>query len=386
MTKPNIKATSLLSLGHVTVDTYGGFITPLLPFIATKLGVSIAIISMILSISHLASSIMQPVFGYISDSMTKRFFIFWGLIFASCFFSMIGVVNNPILLGAFVVLGALGVGFYHPQATAMLAFHSGGEINKFMGIFTACGTIGYALGPVVSSNIVEHMGLESTPVAILPGILIAFALYKFLPKIPADYKKEHKSKFTEVIGAIFKNKILVILTLVSIIKALVVMGFTLYMPFLWKDQGYSVAKIGAAVASFSALGGIGSFFGGQLANLIGRKKVFLLSLLPILPTALVSLHYVEINPVLSFVLFASIGFWAMLSVSVNIIMAQMALPEYKGMISGVIGGFSWGLMGVMLTPLGILAEKFGVVTILSVLAVIPFIGALLIKGLPKELD
>jgi MFS family permease len=76
MENKNDKAAGLLSSGHFAIDAYGSYITPLLPFIASKLNITVAIISLIFSISHLMASIMQPVFGHIGIVLRKDFSFF----------------------------------------------------------------------------------------------------------------------------------------------------------------------------------------------------------------------------------------------------------------------------------------------------------------------
>ena len=66
-----------LCLAHLACDVYGGFLNPIMPFIAAKLGFSMAVATVIISISHICSSMMQPVFGFFADNILKRFFIFW---------------------------------------------------------------------------------------------------------------------------------------------------------------------------------------------------------------------------------------------------------------------------------------------------------------------
>ena len=70
------KAITWLSLGHLINDSYTGFINPIMPFIAAKLGITMAIATVVLSISNIFSSLLQPIFGFFADNMLKRVFIF----------------------------------------------------------------------------------------------------------------------------------------------------------------------------------------------------------------------------------------------------------------------------------------------------------------------
>ncbi|MBR3889967.1 hypothetical protein IKJ53_05575, partial [bacterium] len=79
------KAINWLSLGHLICDSYTGFVNPIMPFIAAKLGITLAMATVVLSISNIFSSLLQPIFGFFANNMLKRLFIFWGLILVSIF-------------------------------------------------------------------------------------------------------------------------------------------------------------------------------------------------------------------------------------------------------------------------------------------------------------
>ena len=97
-----------LSLAHLFADVYSGFLNPIMPFIAAKLGFSMAIATVVISISHICSSMMQPIFGFFADNILKRFFIFWGLILASLFIPLTPAAPSIPVLLLFMILGSIG--------------------------------------------------------------------------------------------------------------------------------------------------------------------------------------------------------------------------------------------------------------------------------------
>ena len=370
----NKKALGILSASHMVNDMYGGFIYPIMPVIAAKLNISLGIVGLILSISSFSSSILQPFFGYSSDKLARRFFIFAGMLLSAIFISLIGYSNNVYVLGLLVFAGSLGVGLFHPQATALAAQFSGKEINSLMGIFVASGTIGYALGPFISSILVSVYGLKSTIFAVIPGIAVFCIMYKLLPKIPVKVEPPDFANLLSTLGHIKKN--IIILTFISFIRALAVMTFTVFMPFLWKEHNYSIILVGILIALFSIFGSISSYIGGKLHNYTGEKFILMLSLLPAIPCLYGTVHLLDKSPVLSFILFVVSGFILTFSTSVNIVIAQKAVPENMGTISGIIGGFCWGIAGIALTPIGFLSSKFGLINVLSILTFIPLFGTI----------
>ena len=380
----NKKAVTWLTFGHGMADSYSGFINPILPFIVANIGTTLAAATCALSASQLFSSMMQPVFGFIADKWAKRFFIFWGIIMASIFLSLTGLVHNIWQLAVCLILGGIGVGFYHPQATGFVVRYSGKNLAKNMSIFIAAGTIGYSLGPIISSTITQFFGVSKLPFASLWGIAFALLAFICVPKINAKNFVKNQNSFKTTITDIFKNKIVRILIMVSALKSLVTSSFSILLPFYWKDLGYSAFQIGFAVFIFLTVGAFGTYISSKYEKIIGYKNVFYTSLIvPFILTA-IFVSIIKVTPVLSFILFILTGFVTMLSVSINMVLAQKTMPQYKSMISGFIGGFSWGIVGIFLPLIGLVAQNIGIIKTLLIISFIPFILSYFVRFLPDE--
>lgn len=378
------KAIWLLTLGHLTTDTYGGFIMPLMPFIAANLGLSKTIVALIFTFQSISSSLLQPLYGYVADKASRRHFVILGLLLSTILISSVGLINNAWVLAFTLFFGSMGIGLFHPQAMTMVGLFSGKEINKAMGIFTAFGTIGYATGPFLSSYLTQYFGLQSTIYTAIFGIVIAALMYKYLPKIPARVKTASFQGVLQNLGSV--KKILIILLVISVVKAIQILSFTLFMPFLWKQLGYNIAKIGTLVGLFSLFGGIANYLSGRIANKIGRKTTLAVSIIPSIPCLLGTLFLVKTAPIISFILFAISGFIIMLPTSIIIVIAQKAAPRNTGITAGILNGFSWGVVGLMFTPIGYLIDKFGVTPVLAVIAFTPLIAAICTAMIPKEYE
>ena len=100
-------------------------------------------------------------------------------------------------------------------------------------------------------------------------------------------------------------------------------------------------------------------------------------------TALFALTY-KAFPVISVAAFIAIGFFAMLSVPINMVLAHQVMPQYKSLISGFIGGFSWGVVAVAMTFCGLLAQKFGIINVLLFVSALPAFLTILVKYVPDR--
>ena len=382
----NPVASRFLAAGHFTLDTYSGFLNPIMPFIAAKIGIGIAITTMLMSISYLLSSLMQPLFGFLSDKYKRRFFIITGLILISIFNPMTGIAVVPWMLGLFIVLGNLGNGFFHPQATGFTFIFSQNEESKRMGIFLTMGTLGFAFGPLLASGIVKYFGLEKLPFTSIFGVILAILFFKYIPKISdGNIKDENKISLKVALKEVIGSNTTRILIGLSMIKSLVSIVYCLLMPFLWKQIGYGVFEIGIIISVYTLAGAIATYVSPKLEKKIGTKRVFLLSLILIAPITFVMFLTLHSISLLSISMFVSLGFIAFLSSTLNTVLAQRLHPNIKSMISGFINGFSWGAVGVLLSFFGYIAQKIGIIWLLSGISIIPLIYSLVVLKIPDTI-
>ncbi len=367
-TKPQI----WLNAAHFVNDIYTGMLNPIMPFIAMKLGITMAIATVVLSLSHICASLLQPIFGFFADNMRKRSFIFWGLLSTSMFISF--APNAPSLapLIAFVILGSLGSSLYHPQALGFVVKFSKDEnISRNMGIFMGCGTLGFALGPIVSSGIAQCFGLSKIPYLAVLGVSLAFLMFAFVPKAELSSANKSHNDFIETFKRILSNRKLNLLNAIAMLKTLVTTTSCILLPFLWKDMGYNAFYIGFALFAFNFAGGIGAFISRKFEMKIGTQNVFYFSMMLTFPMMIIFMLTYKTHPTLSLITFVLTGLIQWMAVPVTMVMAQSVLPEYKSIIGGFINGFSWGVVAILMTAIGFIAQAKGIIPVLLVVSAIP---------------
>ena len=379
------KALVGLSAGHFMVDWYASVLVPLYPFITAKLGISLSFISTIIALGHMLSSMLQPLFGYISDKLRHRTFMFWGLIIASVFIPLTVVSDTARFLSVFLILGMCGNALFHPQVTCLVNTFSynNPKINKYMGVFLGLGTIGYAIGPVCSSNVAQGFGEDALLWFMVPGIIVAFLIYFMVPKIPVCSVNENKANFFSVMKEILSSRVILGLILIAVVKSGVSISFGTYIPFILEKNGFELNLIGLIVTLFFTVSGLATIYSSKIEEKIGGANIIRVSFLTILPLVLLFLYFIDKIPYLAVFLFILSGFFIFLSVSVTLVSAQKIMSHHKGVISGVMQGFSWGLGALFLAPMGFIGQYFGVDKILILMSLITFLTG--IFGVTKEL-
>ena len=373
----NSRAVLGLSFGHFSIELYASLLVPLYPLITNNLGINLAKISAIIALGHFLASFSQPYFGHISDKLTHRIFMVWGLVVASLFIPFSIKYNNAVFFMTCLLIGMLGNAFFHPQSsTLMKNFNKDNpKIARNMGIFLGLGTIGYALGPYISSYCVEKWGLNNLLYLSFFGVITAIFMFFVVPKMPRE-DAISKEKFLVEIKEIFKNKICLILIFVSFMKSLVSICFGTYTPFLLEKYGFSLNSTGIIITLFFLAGGIASMTSSKFEKYLKTKGVIAVSMLLVLPFTLMFLGFLPYNKIIAIFSLLIIGYSILMSVGIILVQAQKAMPKHTGVISGAIQGASWGLGALCLFPLGTMAQYLSIETVMLLVAVFAFLTGL----------
>ena len=370
--------------GHFINDIYTGFLNPIMPFIAEQVRISMPIATIILSCSHIFSSLLQPFFGFFADNMKKRALIFWGLICTAIFISCAPAVNNLLLMVLCIMLGSLGSSLFHPQSLGLISKFSTSDLVRNMGIFIACGTLGFSLGPLLSSSIAQYFGLDKMPILAALGIFWALMMFVMVPKFSNQPSTKPKIDFIKALKDILSNRQLNILNIIAMLKSLIQTSCSILLPFLWKSMNYSKFQIGLAMFCFLFLGGISSLLSPKIEKKIGTANVFYISMILTFPMMIMFMLTYKTHPSLSFVIYVLMGFVTMFATPITMSMAQRVLPQYKSIIGGFINGFSWGIVAIAMSIIGFIAQATSIVPVLVVLSAIPAICSVMVKHIKVE--
>lgn len=383
----NKKALAILSAGHLITDINQGALPALLPFFKEALNLSYTMSGVILLSSNLTSSIIQPAFGHLSDRRPIGWFLPLSPFIACLGLSLTGFFSSYSLLILCVMLTGFGVASFHPEGFKTAYFFTGDKKATGMSIFAVGGSFGMAVGPILALTLVTSFGLKGILGLIMPGILIAIVLLFNLPMLFTPVKLAHKEAKKEVKRPLSKNQKKAFFLLISIatVRSWAQLGLVAYIPFYYINylKGNPIYA-GKLVSTFLMAGAFGTLIGAPLADRWGHRKFLLTTL--ILSFPLLLLFYNSSGPT-AFVLLGIAGMVFNSTFALTTVMAQILLPQYLGMASGMMVGFTISAGGVGVTLLGTIADIWGVPMAIKAIFAMPliaFVLALLLKYPLKE--
>ncbi len=374
MTKFNFPVLLLLSLGHMVVDVYQGALPAILPFIKERLDLSYTITGVILIVANVASSFVQPLFGYLSDKKEKAFLLPLGALLAGAGFALLPSTQNYFLILAMVALSGLGVAAYHPEGFKTARFFTGEKMATGMSVFSVGGNAGMALGPILALFIVNFHGFESISWMFLlslsfTGLIILFRKAVAIPDLGRARDSEKRPLHLQ--GA---ARALSIIICVIIMRTWTHVGIMSYIPFYYINflRGDPL-EAGKLVSLFLLGGAFGTLAGAPLADRWGHRFWLRFSMIG---SALLFPFIFLLEGVALMVLMAVLGMVLISTFTVTVVMGQDLLPGNLGVVSGLLVGFAIGVGGIGVTLLGVIADHYGVPFALKCIGGLPFLGFL----------
>jgi FSR family fosmidomycin resistance protein-like MFS transporter len=372
------RALGVLGAGHLCADLCQGAVPALLPFLAAEHGYSYAALGALVLASTLGSSIVQPLFGLLSDRLARPWLIPAGLVMAGGGIALAGPAPTYGLTAAAVVVSGLGVAMFHPEGAKFAGIASRGRSGRGMSLFSVGGNAGFALGPALTTPLVLVFGLAGTLALVLLPLAAAVLTVRELPRLRALATPTHArgdASGEDDWGALARVGGLVAL------RTGVYFGLQAFVPAYFVIELASSETVGnTALTIMLAAGAVGTLVGGGLVDRWGARPVLIGTMTLLLPLLLV-LPLVDV--VAAIVLLGAVGFVAISTFSVTVIMGQAYLPSRPGLASGVMLGLAIGLGGVAATALGAIADAHGLRAVLWTVAVLPVPAILLALTLPS---
>ncbi|MDD4238020.1 MAG: MFS transporter [Desulfotomaculaceae bacterium] len=381
---------SLLGTGHAITDIGQGALPMILAYLQPVLLLSQLQVGIVMLAFTLSSSIVQPVFGVLSDRFRAVWLIPLGCLLAGMGIAITGFSPNYNFLLAAGLLSGLGVAAYHPEGSKFARFASGARKASGMSLYSVGGNLGFAMGPVLVTWFFALSGLQGTWYFLPLNAVMALLLMANLASIsglqkrdiePAAQKGLHNSGKGLPVSSLPSVVVpVVLLVLLVVMRSWVHLGLVTYLPQYYIHHLHQSEVYAATLVSvFLFAGVLGTLAGGPAADRWGLKTVIVGSMASMIPF-LYLFQYV--SGIWLLLLVALAGFIVVSTFAVTVVLAQELLPNHVGFASGLILGFAIGLGGVGTTLLGWVADHWGFSAVFQTMIIFPVVGLLIAIFLP----
>ena len=392
----------LLSLGHLSCDVNGGALPAVLPFLRASYGLSYQATGGLMFAYSCLSSIIQPLFGWLSDRFSKPWFIPLGVLLAGCGLAAVGFMSDYWAIFAAIAVSGVGAALFHPEGARYANKVSGQSKGVGLSIFSIGGNSGFVLGPLLVTGCVGYFGMSGTAVfACLAVCMAAILLWQIVHMtglatgatvVPVPSAPPTESVASETpqaaaapvaSGAPGDSEILgrnnwrefSKLTVAIVARSTLFVGFNTFIPLYWVSAfGQSKAAGALALTFFCTCGVISNIIGGLLSDRYGCIRIIRLAFVLMAPV--VFAFSLAGNLYAAFALLPFLGFVLYAPFSSLVVLGQKLLARNIGFASGVTLGLATSMGGMAAPCLGWIADNYGLARAIQCLGLVAMLGAL----------
>jgi MFS transporter, FSR family, fosmidomycin resistance protein len=377
MTDTNKKALALLGLGHMMVDLNTGALPALLPFLKSTLDLSYTMIGTLVLVASLSSSLIQPIFGHLSDRSARPWLLPFGVLAATAGMAAIGFASSYQLVLLLVCVSGIGVASYHPEAYKTAYLATGEKKATGISLFSVGGNVGYGLGPLAVAFCLTMFGQPGLLLLLLPGLLASGLLLWSLPWLSRTMSAQQTAA-PVASGGTSSYALLLVLGIVTL-GACVHAGLVTYVPLYFSAHGENPLVVGSLLSLLLIAGAIGTLIAGPLSDRVGHKKFLIFSMGALCP--LIAL-FLQTSGFASILVLTLIGMCISPMFSVTLVIAQTLMRGRLGVTAGLMTGLGIGAGGLGVAAMGRMADLWGVESTMQLISVLPLLPWVLVLLLP----
>lgn len=367
------RAIFLMALAHLTIELCNNFLPVVYPLFIKKLDLTYTQVGLVALVSSVGASLMQPVFGYLSDRWGAPRMAVASVAWIGLLMGVAGFASTYALLVLLVGLGALGSSAFHPAGATLASTGATGRRGASMSIFSVSGNLGTALSPLLVAAGVGQWGLPGTLVVVPVALLVSLFLRQQVGQIPAKMSVAEPTArpgrgFRANSGAVVG---LALVTLAVMSRSWFQVALMTYLPVWMQSQGQSLVFGGQMLSVLMVAVSFGSLTGGTLSDYIGRWQVFILSLGLLGPAHWMFMAATGVGQI---ILVGVIGVLIGASFPVGLVLAQETWPRRVGLASALVMGLGWAPGGLGASVTGFIADQLSLTAGLQALVVAPLAG------------
>ena len=385
----NRRILGILSFGHLATDLAAGAVPALLPLFKARYHLSYTDVGIIVLISNVSSSIIQPAFGVLSDRIGTGWLLPVGVLCSGVGIILAVLSAQYWLVIAMIFLSGLGVAAFHPEGYKGAGLASGERRATGMSYFSAGGSLGYGLGPVTASVALSVAGGHGMLYLLVLSVPAAYLLWRIAA--PPSGETETQVVFAPATGWSAPGRtrvtrtavgVLALLVTFVILRSWVQVGMSSFIPLYLIGVRHDDPRFaGILVSIFLGSGAVGTLVGGWAADRWGRRITLIVSMVMVTPLLWVLPRVAGAPEILAALVS---GMALVCTFAVVMVMAQALIPERIGLISGLIIGFAVGTGGIGVTLLGVIADRWGLLRAMDVTALLPIAALTIAILLPPD--
>jgi MFS family permease len=380
----------LIALGHTFTHWCPATFYLLLPFLVKEMGLTYSQAGFLVTIRAAANLLVNIPAGILVDIIGKKALLMaLALLATGVPYFLVGISHSFFWVALFMAFVGIGNYLWHPAAISTLSEKYPEKRGYAIAIHAIGPNIGESIAPLLVGVLLLWLSWRSVLfVNLIPGIVIAFILWKFLfgkLESRAEAKKALSAReYLTGMKRMAQNPNILLLVLAAGMRSMTQQGLHTFLPiYLTHNLGLSSALAGLYLSITQTAGMIGTPIAGSISDRRGRKRVLTAGLFST-SMALLVLAYFQLTWLFITAL-AVLGFFLY---AVRPVIWAWVLDLSPKELGGSTVSFFSGSQSLLssLSPLicGFIADRWGILTAFYFLAGTVLLANLIVLAVREE--
>ena len=359
----------IVSLGHLFHDIYAAFLSPVLPLLVEKLGITLSMAGL-LDIFRNAPSLFNPFLGLIIDRFPVRFFVACMPGVTAVAMCLLGLAPSYGVVIILIIVAGISSTLFHIPSPVLIKRFAAQRSGTGMSFYMLGGELSRTLGPLVITGAITLWGFEGTWRLIPFGLAASAVLFWRLGDGSKDAdipSRRTRPKAGAAIREIRHH--LVFIGIFLFFSLGMKVSATLYLAAYLVHQGRTLVSAGIFLSVLQFSGAAGTLCAGYVADKIG-KRITLLSSALACPAFL--LLFIYSGPVMEIPAVIGLGFFLFAPGPVILAMVQDAGSSSPSFVNGLYMTVQFAIRSCIVFAVGLGIDILGFDRTYTIAAVMGF--------------
>ncbi len=368
----------VITAGHLTHDIFTSFLSPLLPLIIAKLGLSLTLAGTLASFQQLPS-LINPLLGWLADRGSLRWFIILAPTITAITMSLIGIAPSYVVLSVLLLVAGVSTAVWHTPTPAMIARVSGRQVGQGMSFFMLGGSLAYTIGPLLGVAAVSWWGLEGIW-RLIPLAMAASALLYWRTRDIAIARPATQSNGSLADSWRELKRVFLPLSGIILAQGFMLAALATFLPTFMSSEGASLLMAGSALSIYEIAGGIGNLTSGTISDRLGRRRVLALALL-VAPALM--LLFLATQGWIKVLTLLAVGFTALSTGPVMMALVNEYSRDHPSTANGLYFALNFVSKSLIIILVGALGDRYGLHKTFQACALLGYAGLPFVLLLPR---
>lgn len=370
-----------VSLGHLFHDVYAAFLSPVIPLLVEKLGISLSMAGLLDVIRNIPS-VFNPFIGLLIEGVRVKYLVIFMPGITATVMSLLGIAPSYAMVVILVLTAGISSAFFHLPSPGLVKKFAGDKTGAGMSYYMLGGELSRTLGPLIITGAISLWGFEGTWRLIPFGAAASGILYWRLK----DYKEQvHLASASKrpKAGTALKEVLpeLVFIALFLFFTMAIKISVTLYLTAYLVDHGRTLMSASFMLSLLQFAGAAGTLLAGHVSDRLGKKTTLLSSAAacPVLMWLfLVSGQGWQVPIIIG------LGFFIFAPGPVILALVQDAGPRFPSFVNGLYMTIEFAVRSSIVVLVGLGIDHLGFKTTYTFSALLGLGAVLLILFFPAK--